>query len=315
MQRIFWLTDRENTERFDFTAFGDFIFSNPTSLGIYREKEFLIVNNQRIEVSDVPTFKAITGTVIIRGAYKDLEAKYATLRDFISKHNAAGFRLYCKTQEDVAERYIKCAIDTLDKSEKSTANTMLVQLNILPESLWLGDVSGASVAQKVSVSGVFRFAERAKGFGARFEQRPLTNEFGKVVYGIAFGGEQLSQAFIFNSGEVASPLTIRIYGGATSPYLSLKDYTTGEVLQDVKFNNLIVPSGSYVEINANPDGAYIELVNEETGARLDVEDYADESTSIYMSLPVGAYVIEAGDELATNAVRTRVFFTNQYKGA
>ena len=32
-------------------------------------------------------------------------------------------------------------------------------------------------------------------------------------------------------------------------------------------------------------------------------------------IPVGSYVIEATDDVPTNIVQTRVYFTNQYKGA
>ena len=310
MIRKIWLTNSANTDKFEFTDFGDFIFSVPTSLGIYRDKDYLIINNQRIKIGDVPQYKDITGTIIIKGANKDLEAKYARLRDFISKHNNSGFRLYVKTQENKAERYVKCAITSLDKSEKSTANTMLIPITLQPQSLWLGDVSGVSVAQSEDVAGMFKFIDGS----ASFIERDFNDEFGNKYYSIAFSQSAISQAIVFNSGEETTPLLIRVYGEAVNPHIKLQDFNTGEVLQDVKFNNLTIPKGSYLEIDSNPESALIELVDAD-GVRTDVEEYAQQDTTIFMNLPVGNFVIEVNDEIVNNAVTTRVFFTNQYKGA
>lgn len=316
MIREIWLTDAENKDRFNFSSFGDFIFTSPTNLGIYRNKNFLVVNNQQIEVEDIPSFKNITGTIIIKGLNSELETKYAQLRDFISKHIKTGFRLYLKVRENVSARYINCAIDSLDKTEKSTANTMLIPINIIPKSLWLGDVEGTSITQSANINGIFRFAEQNNGeYGARFIERPLNDEYGNTIYSIAFASGSISQAFIFNSGEETTPLIIRVYGKAVNPYIKLKDYNTGEILQSVKFNNLTVADDSYLEINSEPDRTYIEVVNITTGNRTDVESYVDESTNIYMNLPIGSYIIEASDDISSNVVQTRVFFTNQYKGA
>lgn len=310
MQRQIWLTDKDNIERFDFSAFGDIVFTLPTSLGIYRQKNFLIVNNQRITVQDVPSFKTITGTIIIRGLYSELESKYSRLRDFISKHIKNGFRFYLKTEENKPARYITCDIDTLDKTEK-VAGTIVAPISILPKSLWLGDVSGTSIAQQVSVNNIFAFADTVK-----FVERPdMVDEYGKTYYSAAFSDSATSEAFVFNGGEETTPLLIRVYGEATNPYIRLKDFETGQVLQSVKFNNLIINSDSYLEINSNPEFAYIEVVNKITGERYNVENFADQETTIFMNLPVGRFVIETSDEVASNVVDTRVFFTNQYKGA
>ena len=310
MQRQIWLTDKDNLERFDFTAFGDFIFTNPTSLGIYRQKNFLIVNNQRITVQDVPSFKNITGTIIIKGKYSELESKYATLRDFISKHIKNGFRLYLKTENNKPARYVNCDIDTLDKTEKVTG-TIVVPINILPKSLWLGDVSGASISQQVNVNNIFAFTDTLKFI----ERDGMIDEYNKTYYSIAFVDSATSEAFVFNGGEETTPLLIRVYGEATNPYIRLKDFATGQVLQSVKFNNLTINADGYLEINSNPEFAYIEIVNKITGERQNVENYADQETTIFMNLPVGSFVIETSDDVADNVVDTRVFFTNQYKGA
>ena len=311
MIRKIWLTNSDNSQKFEFTDFGDFIFSAPTSLGIYRQKEFLIVNNQRIEVNDVPSFKAITGTIIIKAPNKDLEGKYATLRDFVSKYNDTGFRLYVQTQETKQARYINCAIESIDKTEKATANTMLIPITILPKSLWQGDVDTASIVQSINVEGSFRFS----GEGVRFSNRQFANEFGNTVYGVAFTSGVLSQALLFNAGEETTPLVIRVYGEAVNPFIKLRDFETGEILQSAKFNDLTISAGDYLEINANPDKAYMEVVNIATGERRDVSDYVQQDSNAYLNLPMGNYVLESTDDVSTNAVATRVFFTNQYKGA
>lgn len=316
MQRQIWLTDKDNQERFDFSAFGSFIFTSPTSLGIYREKGFLVVGNQRIETSDLPTFQSITGTILIKGKYSELEQKYAQFRDFISKHIKNGFRLYVKTQENVGARYVNCSIESIDKTEKTTANTMSVPITILPKSLWLGDVEGASIQKVVSAVGTFKFEQQDNGtYGVRFKQREYVDEYGKTYYSATLGGGNFSEAYLYNGGEETTPLIIRIYGQATNPFIALKDYESGQVVQSVKFEDLIVPDGYYLEINSNPEDSYIELVNETTGERYDVEDYASHNTTVFMKLPVGNYILETSDDVADNMVSTRVFFANQYKGA
>lgn len=316
MQRQIWLTDKDNKERFDFSAFGSFIFTSPTSLGIYREKGFLVVGNQRIETSDLPTFKSITGTIIIKGKYSELEQKYAQFRDFISRHIKSGFRLYVKTQANVGARYINCSIESIDKTEKTTANTMSVPITILPKSLWLGDVVGASIQKVINPVGMFRFEQRDGGrYSARFEQRDYEDEYGRTYYSMKFGGSSYSEAYLYNGGEETTPLIVRIYGQSTNPFVKLKDYQSGQIVQSVKFEDLIVPDGYYLEINSNPEDSYIELVNESTGERYDVEDYASHDTTVFMKLPVGNYILETSDDVADNTVTTRVFFANQYKGA
>lgn len=307
MLREIWLTDKDNKDIFKFDNFGDFIFTAPTKFGIYRDKNFLIINNARVEIADVPRFEDITGIIIIRGSNNELEGKYALLRDFISKYNNVGFRLYVKTQENKDARYINCSINTLDKSEKTGLTTMSVPINIQPKSLWQGDVVGVSVAQSYENLNTFRF--NGYNFGASFK----SNNFDS--YSIAFGGGQISQAYVRNDGEEQSPLLIRVYGDAVNPFVKLRDFNTGEILQSVKFDGLTIANGNYLEINSNADNTYIEVVNEITGERVDVEDYADQTTNIYMSIPMGSYIIETSDDVPTNLVRTRVFFANQYKGA
>lgn len=318
MQRKIWLTDANNLNRFDFTAFGDFIFTSPTSLGIYRQQEFLNIGNQRIKISDVPTFKSITGTIIIKGKYSELEAKYAKFRDFISANEKAGFRLYVQTQENVSARYIKCDIDTIDKTEKTTA-TIMLPISIQPKSLWLGDVASVSVEQSVSVPNAFSYTaqniggQTIYGFGY-IERDEMYNEFGNQVYATAYGLGSISQVPVFNSGEEETPLRIRIYGEAINPLVLLKT-KEGEVLQSVKFSNLTIDASHYLEINSDAEFARIELVDKATGARADVEDYADQDTNIFIRLPVGEYTLQTSDEVPTNAVTTRVDFPLQFKGA
>lgn len=314
--RKIWLTNHDNSDIFNFENFGNYTFMAPTSLGIYREKSFIQVNSQQVTTYDNPRFERINGTILIKGANKELETLYARLRDFISKYNAGGFRLYVQAENGLTARYINCEIESLDKTEKTSANTMSVPITLIPKSLWLGDVSGASVVQKEYSTGMFRFSQRANGtYSARFEARELTTEYGNKMYSVTFGMGEISQTKLFNSGEETSPLIIRVYGETVNPFIKLKDKNTGEILQSVKFNNLTVANGTYLEINSMPESAYIEVVNIESGERIDVENYADEETTIFMTIPVGSYVIEATDDVPTNIVQTRVYFTNQYKGA
>lgn len=320
MQRKIWLTNKDNTDtlEFDSNAFGSMIFTAPTKFGIYREKDYITVNNQRITIKDEPVFEKITGIIIIRGLYSELEAKYSILRDFISKYIKEGFRLYVQTQENVQARYINCDIESLDKSEK-TSGAISVPITIQPKTLWLGDVSGASISQAISVEGQFKFTEQTIGgntvYATKFALRSFDDEYGNDVYSIALASSQVSTAFIFNSGEETTPLLIRIYGPATNPYIKLKDYESGEVVQSVKFTGLTITSDYYIEINSNPENNYIERVKISDNERSDVEDFADQDKTIFITLPTGRYNIETSDDVVAHTLDTRIFFTNQYKGA
>lgn len=312
MIRKIWLTDKDNINKFDFSDFGNFIFTAPTNLGIYREQEFLMINTQRILVNDVPKYNDITGVVLIKSANKDLEKKYAELRDFISKNIKKGFRLYVQTQKEVQARYINCNIRSLDKSEKSTANTMLIPIIISPQSLWLGDVSGVTTVQNILVEGIFQFTQKDENGGiyaVQFKERENS------LYSIAFSSGQISQVILANNGEESSALKIRIEGEAVNPLIRLINSETNDTIQSVKFNNLIVPENYSLEINSDPLNTYIELINNATNERIDVEQYADENSNIYLNIPVGSYTIQASDDTETNIVQTKILFSEQYKGA
>ena len=322
MLREIWLTNKDGTDIFRFENFGTFTFTSPTSFGIYRSKEFLKIGNQCVEIEDLPQFKNITGTIIIKSANAELESKYNQLRDFIAKYTKTGFRLYVKTTE-TNERYIECSIDSLDKAEKTSANTMEVGLNILPKSLWLTDVEAVAVQVRTSVANPFKFARNINVSGLYSVIFDYDSDL--EIYATAFEGAGVSQAEISNVGEEETPLLIRIYGKAVNPLVKLKDKTTGEVVQSVSFNNYTINTGYYVEINSNPESTYIELVNEETGARTDIEELVDQDSTIYMTLPVGNFVIEVVEmgqnttindlqERKERTMQTRVFYRNQFKG-
>ena len=322
MLREIWITNKDGTDIFKFENFGTFTFTSPTSFGIYRKKEFLKVGNQCVEIEDLPQFKNITGTIIIKSANAELENKYNQLRDFVAKYTKTGFRLYVKTTE-TNERYIECSIDSLDKAEKRSANTMEVGLNILPKSLWLTDANTVAVQVRSSVANPFKFARNINVSGLYAVMFDYNSDLGN--YAVGFEGGNIQMAEISNVGEEETPLLIRIYGKAVNPLVKLKDKRTGAVIQSVSFNNYTVSTGYYLEINSNPESTYIELVNEETGARTDVEDLVDQDTTIYMTLPVGDFVIEVVEmgqntsiddigERKERTMQTRVFYRNQFKG-
>lgn len=321
MQRLIWLTNKDNSEKYEFSNFGKVIFTLPTNLGIYRNMEYLTISNQRINIHNEPSFNTITGTIIIRGLYSELEYEYDKLKNFVSKNIKTGFRLYVKVAENISEKYIHCDIEILDKSEK-TSGTIVIPISIQPKSLWLGDVAGATIKQNVKLNGLFRFSENTIGqkkiYSTKFIRREnliyTLNGVIRNVYSITFENSIKSQAFIYNSGEEETPLLIRVYGPANNPLVELKEFETGNLLQSVKFNNLNIPKGFYVEINSNPEESCILLIDSSNGDKIDVEDYASQNTTVYMKLPIGRYVIEASDDNTANTLDTRIFFTNQFKG-
>lgn len=136
----------------------------------------------------------------------------------------------------------------------------------------------------------------------------------RPVYAISFGAGSLQVATLVNSGTETTPLKIKVYGEAINPYITLKRYGRNNVVQSVKFNNLTIPDGYYLEIDADPVSTHIELVNNETGERFDRSDYADIETNMYLTLPVGRYNLEVTDESGTNKCYAEVFYANQYYG-
>ena len=304
--RKFVLTDEENTNRIDLNDFSGYLATAPTGLGIYRVAEYITIGNQRIQTNNRNAFQKITLTINILGERSTWEQKYATLRDFISVHIKEGFRLYYTTE--IGTRYVKCDVNIVDKTEKDFSN-LPIRLEIQPKSLWLADVQATSVQQSVSTGNLFEFSEKAQDeYYAQF------SEIDTGYYAIIFGTGSLQYADLVNIGGEETPLLIRLYGVASNPLIVLKEKTSGTVIQSVKFNNLNVPEGYYLEIDSSADDTHIHLVNQETGERFDREAYADLSTNIYLYLPQGRYTIEVSDESGTNTCYADILFANQYYG-
>jgi len=325
--RKFRLTDVNNLQGIDLNDFNGYLATSPTGLGIYRVAEYITVGNQRIQTNNTSAFQKITLMVQILGERHTWEQKYATLRDFISVNIKKGFRLYYTTE--VGTRYVKCDINIVDKTEKDYAN-LPIKLEIQPKSLWLADVQATSVQQTISSGNLFEFSEQATDeYYAKFalidgvendtpHPYPQTQadweDAEYPYYATMFGTGALQYADLVNLGGENTPLLIRLFGRAVNPFIKLKDKVTGEIVQSVKFNNLIVQAGYYLEINSSADDTHIHLVNQQTGEHFDRENFADLTTNVYLYLPQGRYTIEVSDESETNTCYARVDFANQYYG-
>lgn len=304
--RKFVLTDTDNTVSIDLNDFSGYLATVPTGLGIYRVAEYITIGNQRIQTNNRNAFQKITLNVQILGERSTWEQKYATLRDFISVYIKRGFRLYYSTE--IGTRYVKCDVNIVDKTEKDFAN-LPIKLEIQPKSLWLADVQATSVQQTASTGNLFEFEERETDlYYAQF------SEIDTDYYAIVFSTSAIQYAELENVGGEETPLLIRLYGEAQNPYLVLKDKESGAVLQDVKFNNLTVPEGYYLELNSSADDTHIYLVNNTTGEKFDREAWADLSTNVYLYLPQGRYIIEISDESETNTCYADIIYANQYYG-
>lgn len=323
--RQFVLTDIDNLQRIDLNDFNGYLATAPSGLGIYRVAEYITVGNQRVQTNNRSAFQKITLVVQILGARSTWEQKYATLRDFISVNLKKGFRLYYITE--TGTRYIKCDINMADKTEKDYAN-LPIKLEIQPNSLWLADVQATSVQQTIASGNLFEFSEKEiNEYYAQFVlidglreeyPHPYTDvdveEAPHPYYATMFGTGALQYADLVNVGGEETPLLIRLFGRAVNPYITLKDKTTGEVVQAVKFNDLIVPEGYYLELNSSADDTHIHLVNQQTGEHFDREAWADLDTNVYIYLPQGMYTIEVSDESETNTCYATIKFANQYYG-
>lgn len=307
------ITNEAQTERIDLNDFDGYLMTSPTGFGIYRTSEYITIGNQRVQTNNRQTFQKITFTVTILGERNDWEVKYADLRDFISRNIKSGFRLYYTPHEDT--RYIKCDINIVDKTEKDRAN-LPIKFEVQPLTLWLTDEQKDSVQQDTEDDNLFAFTENSYDeYSADFELvQDLEDDYERPVYAISFGAFSLQVATLLNSGTETTPLKIKIYGEAINPYITLKQYGRNNVVQSVKFNNLTIPDGYYLEIDADPISTHIELVNNETGERFDRSDYADIETNMYLTLPVGRYNLEVTDESGTNKCYAEVFYANQYYG-
>lgn len=325
--RKFYLTDIDNQERIDLSDFNGYTATSPTGLGIYRVSGYIKVGNQRLSTDNQNAFQKLTLLIEISGERSTWEQKYADLRDFISVNLRKGFRLYYTTE--VGARYIKCDINMVDKTEKARSH-LPIKLEIQPKTLWLSDVRATSVRQTISSGNLFQFSERATDeYYAQFalieglendtpHPYPATEQEWEDAeypyYATMFDTGALQFAELANVGGEDTPLLIRLFGRAVSPYITLKDKSTGEVIQSVKFNNLTVPEGYYLEINSDAEDTHIHLVNQQTGEHLDREAWADLNTNIYLYLPQGRYLIEVSDESGTNACYADIYYANQYYG-
>lgn len=305
------ITNEENTERIDLNDFDGYLMTSPTGFGIYRTSEYITIGNQRVKTNNKNNFQKITFNVLILGDRNELENKYTKLRDFISRNLRKGFRLYYTPFDET--RYIKCDINIVDKTEKDRAN-LPVKMEIQPLTLWLIDDRKVSIRQSGSEDdNLFIFAED-DDYSAVFRFRQgRTDEYNRAIYSISFISNVLQSATLNNVGMEDVPLKIRIYGKAVNPFITLRKYG-GAVVQSVKFNDLTINSGYYLEINGDATDTYIELVNISTGERLDRESYADIETNIYLTLPVGKYSIEITEESQEQEGYTEVYYSNQYYG-
>lgn len=310
------ITDKNNNEGIDLNDFNGYLMTSPSGFGIYRTSEYITIGNQRIAIDNKPTFRKITLNIDIFGKRLEVEEKYSKLRDFISKHINNGFRLYYIKNNET--RYINCDINIVDKKIREKSH-LPVGLEITPKSLWLIDVSKSSVTQTTTESNLFRFKENNLDgetyYSAIFEnQENLIDEFGREIYGIKFKISATNEATLSNVGAETSPLVIRIYGDCVNPVVKLYKYGNPKLYQYVKFDNLVVPKGFYLEINANADNNYIQLVNSNTGDRIDRESYVDIESNVYLNLPVGEYLIQVTDDTQSNNCYCDIFYQNQYYG-
>lgn len=310
--RQFTITNEAGTESIVLNDFNGYLATSPTGLGIYRQAEYITIGNQRVSTNNAQTFQKITLNVLIMGSRSEWENKYAVLRDFISRNLGGGFRLYYTPQEET--RYIKCDILIADKTEKDKAN-LPVKLDIQPLSLWLTDSVASSIRQGEQAGNLFEFAEHDGSYYAGFElMQDVYDEYNRPVYAIEFKGNTKTIATLNNVGTEETPLLIKVFGYAVNPYIVLREYGKEQVSQYVRFDDLTIEEGYYLEISSDATDTHIELVNNVTGERLDREDFVDIESNMFLTLPKGRWNIELTDESGENECYAEIYFANKYYG-
>lgn len=310
------ISDKDNTTSIELNDFNGYLMTSPTGFGIYRISEYINIGNQRVSVSNYPQFNKIKFNVDIFGKRYEQEERYAKLRDFISTHMKQGFRLYYNPLNE--ERYINCDILIVDKSEKQNAY-LPIAIEVQPKSLWLTDVKKQSLQQTISSGNLFEFhnniVNNEEYYGATLSiYDDILDEFDENYYGFAFPSGNSNIVIINNIGQEQTSALIRIYGEAVNPIISLFKHSTGELNQIIRFDNLVIEEGYYLEINSSVENPYIHLVNERTGERFDREGFADINSNIYITLPIGLWDMTISDENGSSTMHTDVFYTNQYYG-
>lgn len=317
------ITNRTNTDAIDLNDFDGYLMTAPKGFGIYRVSEYLNVGNQRFNVSNKPAFNKISMTIQIMSKKSEQEAKYAYLRDFISRYIREGFRLYYKPEE--TERYIECDINVVDKTEKDLA-TLPIGLEITPLSLWKEDDKKISTQQVSGVQNPFEFSTllnytideegTQKEFGvAQFnEVQGVTDEYGRPYYAIEFGDNLGSDALLINKGSEEVSTIIRVYGPVLNPFIRLYKKGQSNVSQYISFTDLFIQDGNYLEINSSVGNSYIEEVNSLNGLRVNREDFVNLESNMFIRLPVGNWIISISDDGGVNKCFAEIFYSNEYYG-
>lgn len=292
------ITDANNVKSIELNDFDGYLMTSPSGFGIYRVAEYVRIGNQRVMVENSSQFNKITFNIDIFGTRVEQEQKYAELRDFISDNMNTGFRLYYRPLDNT--RYIECDILIVDKTEKALGY-LPIKVEVQPRTLWLQDIQKTSVALNTGNLNEFilpaSFLEDNTGY-----------------YTIAFGRDDVNVALLENVGVEDTPMIIRIYGHALNPLLTLIEYGKSEATQIVGFNNLEIPAGYYLEINSNPKNAYVHLVEERTGYRIDRESFVNLETNVYMRLPKGKWNLLIEEASGEGKCFIEVFYSNQYYG-
>lgn len=142
----------------------------------------------------------------------------------------------------------------------------------------------------------------------------LEDEIGSGVYqyDVAFVSAASIYNNIKNDGDTEIPLKIRVYGPCTNPVITLFD-KSNNVVQSSKVVGDI-PATAYLEINSDAEDTGVWAVNKSTGVRTNMMSSIDQTTNVFITLPIGEYVISAVDA-NNDPVPTTVFFANEYVGA
>lgn len=167
--------------------------------------------------------------------------------------------------------------------------------------------NGVTVADMFTWSVVGKIAKGSRDYAAGFLYDAEAEE-----YNIALNSSPKTTTNIVNDGDHEIPLRVCIRGAALNPTVKITPSGSGQAVQTAKVN-VDIPAGAYVEINSDPKrvGAWIVY---QGGVRQNVTGLIDQSTNMFLTLPVGEYDIEAYDE-GYNAVEIEVFVRKEYLGA
>lgn len=296
---------------------------NGTRYDLYQIKCEIDLENRRIRVSSI---KKLSALVNVSGT-ESFSADAVTFERTDNRGGECNLTFLAKPLDSLARKGVGNYIGSLPMADGQTVATKVIppyKITVQQGGQSVEE-TGAFIIKEVNVYGL-----RATKYTESSEQNVVVvngaiydGGIDNYVVGLKYDENVLEYNASFyygsamnntvkNDGDNEVPLIIRLYGACINPTITLSDIN-GNVLQTSKITSNI-PSGAYIEINSDAEDTGVWLVYQSTGVRINMVQYVDETTNMFITLPKGEYNISVTDQ-DNNSVPTTVFFANEYIGA